>query len=91
MADVQQAAIRLAYWSDQFTILSTHLMPRRYFGQRVWHLNLHCRGRNVAVFMQELRMPSGWNPAAGQRVSAALRIGSHPWACNLHVQAIKLC
>lgn len=91
MADIQKVTIRLAYWSDQFTILSTHLMPRRYFGQRVWRLDLRCRGRNVAVLMQELRMPSGWHPAAGQRVSAALRIGSQPSACNLHVQFIKPC
>lgn len=32
MADAQQAEIRLAYWSDKFTILSIQLMPKRYFG-----------------------------------------------------------
>ena len=91
MADAQQAEIRLAYWSDRFTILSTQLMPKRYFGLRVWRLVLLCRGRHAVAIMHELRMPSGWYPTPGQRVAAALRIGDQPGACNLHVQVIKPC
>lgn len=83
--------IRLAYWSDEFTILSTKLMSWRYLGLRVWRMVLFCRGRHVVAIMHELRMPSGWSPTPGQRVSAALKIGCQPGARHLHVQAIEPC
>ena len=92
MTESQNAAgIRLAYWSDQFTILSTQLMPNRHLGLRVWRLALFCRGRHIAAVMHELRLPAGWSPAPGQRVSASLRISDRPGACYLHVQVIEPC
>lgn len=89
MDKTENSKIRLAYWSDDFTILSTHLMPKRYLGLRVWRMVLHCRGRHAVAVMHELRMPSGWSPTPGQRVSAALRVGSQPNASYLHVQVIQ--
>jgi hypothetical protein len=81
--------IHLAYWSDDFTILSSRLIPKKYCGLHVWLIHLHCRGQRIGAVIHELRLPSGWTPKSGQRVSAKLRTSNHPGVLRLHVQAIK--
>lgn len=87
--NLQTASIRLAYWADIFTVLSVELLPKRHFGMKVWRLVLYCKGRHAVAALHELRVPDEWLPKPGEKIDAALKIGTGRGAKNLHVQSIK--
>jgi|GEM_PF-6515111 hypothetical protein len=82
--------LRLAYWSDVFTVLSVELLPKRYKGVRVWRLALFCNGRHAVAALHERRIPGEWTPQPGEKIRAALRIGIGKGANCLHVICIAL-
>ncbi|KXS54303.1 MAG: hypothetical protein AWU57_1311 [Marinobacter sp. T13-3] len=88
MTDTHNAGIRLAYWADVFTILSVELLPKRFRGMKVWRLVLYCKGRHAVAALHELRVPTDWAPQPGEKIHAALKMGSGKGAKHLHIQFI---
>ena len=89
MTENQVPNVRLAYWSDVFTILSVELLPKRHLGLKVWRLVLYCKGRHAVAALHELRVPNEWIPQPGEKIRAALKIGSGRGAKHLHIQSIE--
>ena len=89
MTEHQKPNLRLVYWSDVFTILSVELLPKRHLGMQIWRLNLYCRGRHAVAALHELRVPNQGIPKPGEKIDAALQIGTGRGAKLFHVQSLR--
>lgn len=88
MHDTVPPRIRLAYWQDQFTIISSRARHLPGTEHPIWQLLLYCRGSHATAFVQEPRLPTCWQPTPGARISAVLRIGNERHSYRLHVLSI---
>ena len=89
MTENEVPNIRLVYWADVFTILSVELLPKRHLGMQIWRLVLYCRGRHAVAALHELRAPNLGVPKPGEKIHAALKIGTGRGAKHFHVQSVR--
>lgn len=89
MFNMPNAPIRLAYWQDEFTVLSVKWRQVPKLDQQIVQLLLYCRGQHALAYLRQAQTPQEGVPRPGNRVAATLRIGSLPGSWRLHVQAIK--
>ncbi|MDL0432329.1 hypothetical protein QPM17_14385 [Marinobacter sp. TBZ242] len=89
MPDMPSIKPRLAYWRDQFTVLSVQRLEVSRTGEKVFRLFLFCKGRQIPVFLREAKVPCSGAPLPGERIAAQLRILNYPQQPHMMVQSME--
>lgn len=82
--------VRLAYWRDQFTVLSMREVKITQRQTKITQMLLYCRGRHAQAYLRHTDAPTGEVlPRPGDKIMATLQIGSQPSSWRLHIQVIE--
>jgi len=89
MFNSPNAKLRLAYWQDQFTVLSVRQLEIKQLRTEIFQVLLYCRGHHALAHLRQSQVPHDGIPRPGDTVAATLQVASRPGSWRLHVKAIE--